>query len=302
MALVIGNGDTYYLQLVFAAEFNYGDDNDIVFGSPALEYIITGSGDDTIYTGLGGGPVWAGDGDDWVRGGSANDQIHAEAGDDLYIGGAGFDTLDFQLILWNNDGIIYNNDGVTFDLAKTDPQYNDSIGWDQAIGFEAINGSYGDDFFFGTRRNDGLFGERGNDELSGREGDDTLTGWFGSDTMIGGLGADRISCFDPETQVEDRVVYESLRDSGVTSATRDVIDGFVSGVDTLDFSALDARPSTAGSQAFKVVTKFTRAEGEIRLVYSGDDTIIQVDGDTDTAVDMTILVKGAHVRAFDLDV
>jgi serralysin len=78
------------------------------------------------------------------------------------------------------------------------------------------------------------------------------------------------------------------------------VRGFVRGQDRIDLSMIDANPSLAGNQAFKVVSAFTSAKGEVRLVYSGVDTIIQVDGDLDTAVDMTIRIVNAHVTAADL--
>ena len=55
-----------------------------------------------------------------------------------------------------------------------------------------------------------------------------------------------------------------------------------------------------GNQAFHFVTSFTAAKGEVRLVTSGANTIVQVDGDNDPAIDMTILVHNAHIHAVDL--
>jgi hypothetical protein len=48
-----------------------------------------------------------------------------------------------------------------------------------------------------------------------------------------------------------------------------------------------------------VVTKFTKALGEVKLVKSGSDTLVQIDGDKDSAVDMTILVKGVQLSKGD---
>jgi hypothetical protein len=48
-----------------------------------------------------------------------------------------------------------------------------------------------------------------------------------------------------------------------------------------------------------VVSKFTKAPGEIKLVYSGFSTLVQIDGDKDSAVDMTILVPGVHLSKGD---
>jgi hypothetical protein len=93
--------------------------------------------------------------------------------------------------------------------------------------------------------------------------------------------------------------YESLKDSGTTDATRDTIYGFTKGQDKIDLSKLDANLGLKGNQAFKVVKGFTKAFGEVKLVYSGLDTIVQVDGDKDKAVDMTIYVYNAHLTKGD---
>jgi serralysin len=125
-------------------------------------------------------------------------------------------------------------------------------------------------------------------------------GGDGADILIGGLGAD---VFDTGTNATDTfrdvIRYESLKDSGTTASTRDEVYWFKHGQDKIDLSKLDANPSLKGNQAFKVVTKFTKALGEVKLVKSGSDTLVQIDGDKDSAVDMTILVKDAHLTKGD---
>jgi hypothetical protein len=66
-------------------------------------------------------------------------------------------------------------------------------------------------------------------------------------------------------------------------------------------ATVDANPSLTGNLPFHFVTSFTAARGEVRLVSSNGNTLIQVDGENDTAVDMTILVHNAvGSHAFDL--
>ncbi len=74
---------------------------------------------------------------------------------------------------------------------------------------------------------------------------------------------------------------------------------FVHGEDKIDLSKIDANLSLKGNQAFKVVKGFTKAFGEVKLVYSGGDTLVQIDGDKDSAVDMTILVLGVQLSKGD---
>ena len=99
----------------------------------------------------------------------------------------------------------------------------------------------------------------------------------------------------------DSVRYQSLLDSGVNSFSRDEVFQFVLGQDKIDLRPIDANLSALGNQRFHVVSAFTSDRGEVRLVHTaGGDTIIQVDGDRDTAVDMTIRVVGVQLAESDL--
>jgi hypothetical protein len=106
----------------------------------------------------------------------------------------------------------------------------------------------------------------------------------------------------------DTIRYTALNESGTTAATWDEIFEFKSGQDKIDLKAIDANLASAGNQAFKVVSKFTSAFGEVQLTYdtkgtaslADDDTFVRVDGDKDTAVDMVIKVVGAHLTKADL--
>ena len=70
-------------------------------------------------------------------------------------------------------------------------------------------------------------------KLNGGTGDDTITGGAGADDMAGGLGND--------------VFVIGNADSGVTTATADIIRGFVTGTDKLDLAvAGSADLGTAG--------------------------------------------------------
>jgi len=125
-----------------------------------------------------------------------------------------------------------------------------------------------------------------------------VDGGAGADVLFGQRGADDI--YTGADGVRDRVVYSSLLDSGVTAADRDDVFQFVHGQDKIDLRPIDANPLVSGNQAFKVVSAFTSAPGEVRLVFSGANTLVLVDGDRDTAVDMTIRVLNVHLTAADL--
>lgn len=183
---------------------------------------------------------------------------------------------------------------------------------------DRLSGNGGDDIIFGGDGSDRLSGGAGADRLDGGPGNDRLDGGVGNDVMVGRAGRDTLIAKSGadvlnggpsqdniytgwRDEARDRVVYAALSESGVTSAGRDQVFQFLPGQDKIDLRPIDANPSLAGNQAFKVVSEFTRAHGEVRLLHTASgDTIVQVDGDRDTAVDMTIRVVGAHLSSVDL--
>ena len=75
----------------------------------------------------------------------------------------------------------------------------------------------------------------GNDKLVGTDKNDTLSALAGNDTLIGGLGADTLT----GGQGADVFKFNSATETGLTSATRDVITDFNSGEgDKIDVSAI----------------------------------------------------------------
>lgn len=133
----------------------------------------------------------------------------------------------------------------------------------------------------------------------GGNGADQLAGGGNRDVLIGGAGADDLfaqsSANLGSDGTRDIFRYFSLSDSGVEESTRDEIFGFVKGTeaaaDRIDLSDIDANVALAGDQRFTLVSSFTAAKGEVRLFAVGANTIVQIDGDDDSAVDMTILVS-----------
>ncbi|TFL16193.1 calcium-binding protein [Jannaschia formosa] len=93
----------------------------------------------------------------------------------------------------------------------------------------------GADRSYGREGADQLFGGAGEDQLDGGGGDDVIVGGSGADTLRGRSGADRFE-------------YRAISDS--TRSAADIIEDFLSGVDAIDLSRLDADVTLPGNQAF----------------------------------------------------
>lgn len=146
-------------------------------------------------------------------------------------------------------------------------------------------GGAGNDTIIGGAGNDTIFAGSGNDLASGGgdidtvfggSGNDNITGGAGADIIVGGFGADTLDG-GPGASVSDTFRYVDLRD------TNDTIIGFVSGVDMIDFSALDANPNSSGDQAFAwggQVLNFPVVQAN-SISWFTDGTNVEVVADTD---------------------
>jgi Ca2+-binding RTX toxin-like protein len=301
MAIIVGTANPDIVDLTTDPAQFLGLEDDRIAGLGGNDEIFTSAGNDFIDGGADHDRLSAGDGNDIVVCGSGNDTVLADAGNDVYYGGDGLDWLSFAFIHVGAGFVSQGNvSPMRIDLASTGVQNLGEFGLDQFFGFENVSGGFGADTILGTSGANSFVGESGNDTLDGRGGNDTLRGDWGADILIGGPGADLLTTrWQFDDGARDLIRFRSLLDSGVTAATRDQVFGFARGSDKIDLSLIDANPSLAGNQAFRVVAAFTSAPGEVRLDRAGADTIVQVDGDTDTAVDMTVRVVGVHLTASD---
>jgi Ca2+-binding RTX toxin-like protein len=122
---------------------------------------------------------------------------------------------------------------------------------------------------------------------------------MGADNLTGGADADVF-------------VLNSASESGVGAAARDLITDFVTGVDTLDFSGIDARigfgAGLSGNQAFTFNgTAGAAITGAAQLVYhyegTGADaiTVIQGNVNSNLAPDFEVALTG-HVNLQAADI
>ena len=303
----------FSLSFYYVAGLYGGDGHDVVDGGRGNDLLDGAAGFDTLLGGEGNDTAFGGGDSDILDGGAGNDFLDGATEADQMSGGLGDDTF----LVDNASDIVIQAANGGFDSVLASTSYSlaagtfvDVLRTNNDAGFVAINltgnafsqtlvGNAGANILSGLDGNDSLFGLGGNDQLVGGLGIDAMDGGAGRDLLIGGRGADRINTGGTDG-VRDTVRYTSLLDGGTTSATRDQVRGFVRGQDKIDLSLIDANPAAGGNQPFDVVNAFTSAQGEVRLVYSGASTLIQIDGDRDTAVDMIIAVIGTRVTEGDL--
>ena len=230
--------------------------------------------------GLGGADSLNGRaGSDTLNGGNGDDTLNGGGDGDSLDGGAGTDTGDYS----------GSGNGVNVNLTTGTGAGGQAQG-DTLTSIENLIGSsHGDTLRGGDGANE-LSGLGGADQLSGRNGNDLLNGGNGADRLIGGDGRDTVIGGGGA----DNFVFNALSESAVGSL-RDQIGDFVKGTDLIDVSGIDAEMSTGGNQAFHFISgAFTGAEGELRAVNSGANSIVSADVDGDKHADFSILVVGVN--------
>lgn len=244
-----------------------GDGNDHFFGGSTREAISDSTGKD-VYK-LGGG----------------NDGVYGYLGGngdlaDVMDGGQGNDSYDATQS--GAFGVFINLDTVDHfgfaAMTADDIEQDVASAKDIVKNFENANGSGGDDVIIGSGAANQLFGGNGMDSLTGFGGRDQLTG-----------GTDR-----------DFFIFTSLKDSGPTKASRDMIFDFEgAGVVGGDEIVLDTLNTKLGDIVNFLGTNvnFAGHAGDLRALFVGDDTIVQLDVDGDRRADFSIALSGHHLLA-----
>lgn len=288
------------------------------------DQVATGpGGDDTLHGGLGDDTVRGGASDDEVFGEADNDQLFGDDGADTVIGGMGDDTVTGGAgadVLSGGgsagDTLAYagSSAGVQISLTfgkSTTGKGGDAAG-DSVDGFRQVIGSAfkdnikdtvtqslgagaNDNAFWGNLGNDKLYLGGGNDTGYGDNGNDFLLGQFGEDMLYGGNNNDRlIGGFGQDTLSggtgPDRFIFKSAFESSVDQA--DVITDFMAAErDRIDLRAIDAVSLQRGNQPFLLIdSDFSGVAGQLRLVASGADLLVQGDVDGDAIADFAILL------------
>jgi Ca2+-binding RTX toxin-like protein len=131
---------------------------------------------------------------------------------------------------------------------------------------------------------DRIYGGTENNILSGGNGKDQLLGGGGADILTGGPGADRF-------------IFKTLSDSTVAARGRDTITDFAPGRDTIDLHSIDANSKVDGNQAFLFIggQDFHHKAGELHIVRSSGDTVVEGDVNGDGKADFAIALTG-HIN------
>jgi Ca2+-binding RTX toxin-like protein len=298
------------------SDLTLGSGNDKVTNTGSIGIVVLGAGDDTyngsskidvVFDGAGGDNIKLGAGDDFYvglgGGGIATDKT------DVIDGGVGIDTYEAQgtsnNIFVNLDTVDHNEFGFAA-IWKSRASGAD-VNFDMITGFENVETGDGNDTIYGSAAANVISGGDGDDKIAGYAGNDTIKGENNDDVIVGGLGADQLY----GGTGNDDFVYTSIKDSGVTKTTRDVIRDFTAG-DQIDLSAIDANTKLDGNQAFDYLNDnvgggnsqnnagvlFNKVAGELRTVWNADGYMLEGDVNGDGKADFSIQIYNpAHTLA-----
>jgi serralysin len=148
-------------------------------------------------------------------------------------------------------------------------------------------GGLGDDDIRGNGANNRLEGRGGSDRLTGAEGGDLLLGGSGGDIFVYGQFADS--------------TVSTVRSDGRKIAA-DYLPDFVSGIDKIDLSVLDADVFAAGDQAFSFIgtSAFSGKSGELRYQLNHGQLELLGDVHGDGLADFMIASNAPSISIGDL--
>jgi Ca2+-binding RTX toxin-like protein len=249
-----------------------GEGADFVDGGAGRDTIQGGAGDDTLFAGGDADLIHGDAGADRIFGEGGNDVIYAGAGDDTVVGGAGDDlflgeTGDGNDVYFG-DEIDGGNGSDTLNLSTITANLTVDLG-------------------------NGLLG-RGS-AVSSQSGTDTL---WSIENVATGAGNDTITASRAVNVMEGGAGNDTFRFLDVASADGDTILDFEPG-DRLDLSGIDANTTTAGNQAFTLISgpAFT-ASGQLMVSYETregvDYTIVSGNVGGGPEAEFRIDLKGSH--------
>ena len=222
-----------------------------------------GNGLNNMLTGNSGNNILMGD--------AGNDTLNGGIGVDMLMGGSGNDTYVIDSGDTISEAASAGTDTVQSSVTTTLGANLENL---TLSGSSAINGS-----------GNGL-----NNTITGNTAANTLSGGTGIDTLIGGAG-------------KDSFVFTTMSDSGTTANASDVITDFVRDQDKINLNAIDAFGASLSNDTFiwRGTAAFNSAtQGEVRFQKfdvsgtSNDYTMVWIDNDNDTGIEMAIRLNGLY--------
>ncbi|MFO1037310.1 MAG: calcium-binding protein [Geminicoccaceae bacterium] len=223
----------------------------------SIENLTGGAYKDTLGGDAGANTLQGGGGDDKLYGDAGNDNLQGQDGNDTLFGFTGDDKLDGGAGIDTASYADITGAGVTVSLALTTAQITGGGGKDTLLNFE------------------NLIGSALADSLTGSSGANTLTGGLGKDMLKGNAGND---LFDFNTAADSAVGVNADWITDFTGAGATVAD------------RIDLADVYSGTLSFKGTGGFTGV-GQVRVLASGSDTIVQVNLSGTTAPEMEIHVQ-----------
>ncbi|MDB5438949.1 MAG: hypothetical protein JWM33_1376, partial [Caulobacteraceae bacterium] len=282
-----GNGGNDYVTAGSSDDLVTGDaGNDTLYGGTGNDNIDGGADDDTVV----GDNYYGGAGADTLHGGAGNDSIYGDqqyfygggGGNDTIYGDEGNDTIyaDSSYGGSGND-TVYGGDGD--DTILADGYYGVGTGADTLYGGAGADTIYTDAVYYG--------GSGSVDTVYGGDGDDSIYaasvygGGGGADQIFGGDGADTIYGVSSDAGGAAQITggdgvdtFQLASQTPGTTYTADIITDFTAGAggDKLDVqNLLNSLQSYGGLPSGD--NPFT--DGNLRLVQSGTDTLLQSNYD-----------------------
>ncbi|WP_423373179.1 beta strand repeat-containing protein [Dyella nitratireducens] len=205
-----------------------GNGNDFI-GLPSGpgNYVVAGSGHDTIVGGDGGNTIFGGSGDSTILGGTGSDYIDTGTGSDLVADSGDGDTV-----------IGGGNDTIALSSAGTGNNYVDG-----GAGSDVIFGSGGSDTLIAGDGNSTVLGGSGTESIVGGSGNDWLQGGTGNDTIEAGGGNDTLFA-DPNSSATTYLYGGTGTDSIVGGGGTDVLYAGDGGTSTAPTTVLGGAGST----------------------------------------------------------
>lgn len=222
-----------------------------------------------------------------------------EGGDGAFRGSNQVDTvmnrglMQGDVMMQSGNDVFDNRDGIIIG------NWFGGVGADYYRGaFDAdvsgmVLGEAGNDTLFGGRTDDQLNGGSENDLVQGGGGDDLLIGDIGLDSLLGGAGDDTLTGSGSVDRLTggagvDVFVFVAPGEFGAVAGAHDVITDFTHLTDVIDLSAIDAKTTAGGNQAFVFIgaAAFSGAAGQLR--YDATSGIVEGDTNGDLVADFKL--------------